>query len=109
MSPGQQQCVDDCGVMDLWDPQCASDGNTYSNSAMIQCVNDCTGWGLWVLHPGECEGTPEECLQSCSWPEYYQPVCGTDGNTYGNPEHLDCYRVCVDQGKWTEMQRRNIP
>lgn len=64
--------------------QVASEGDACGGRGMLPC-----GEGLFcqfpesaacgqVDHPGACAVAPEACL------EIYQPVCGCDGQTYGN-------------------------
>ncbi len=99
---------DDCGF--LWDPVCGCDGTTYANDC--ERMKD----EMWIDHRGECGpacGLPTMpwCLpeQFCEFPtgmcgvpgmqgecivvplgcfDYWDPVCGCDGTTYGN----DCDR-----------------
>ena len=108
------QCEDDVagictpipnGCPDVWDPVCGCDGVTYGN----ECESDMATVSL--AHYGECGlmcFADDECPalnQFCKFPmgtcgdpsvpgictiipdacpEYYDPVCGCDGMTYGN-------------------------
>lgn len=39
-----------------YDPQCASDGVTYSNKCVMEVTECESGKALKILHPGECTG-----------------------------------------------------
>lgn len=100
-----------------WDPVCGCDGRTYSNpcvahagGASIAHVGDCLqscggiqGLGcekgqLCDLAPGEC-GTMDlggVCVERRPFcQEIFRPVCGCDGQTYGN----DCERIAASVPK----------
>jgi hypothetical protein len=70
-------------------------GETCDGIAAIQCDE-----GLWCEHPagqckmsdaaGKCIKAPEVCTQD------YNPVCGCDGETYGNQCMANAAKTQVD-------------
>jgi hypothetical protein len=109
---GTGVCVDTPGACTMiYDPVCGCDGETYGND----CERLMAGAAL--DHEGACEATPDQCggfagllcaegetcdIRMCAVDasglcvpapeaciEIYDPVCGCDGETYGN----DCERL----------------
>lgn len=93
-----------CRCAAVHNPMCGTDGRTYNNPCDLGCR------GIPLAHEGACGAVGDlcnadsDCLQGnscqnqqcvevgCFCAEIYQPVCGTDGVTYGNSCTLGCAR-----------------
>lgn len=73
---------DPCFCLEVWQPVCGGDGNTYGNACQARCA------GVCVAYEGEC-------LDNCNCPTVEDPVCGADGKTYGNACQAACAGVEV--------------
>ncbi|XP_018398214.1 PREDICTED: thrombin inhibitor rhodniin-like [Cyphomyrmex costatus] len=52
-----------------------------------------------------CNEQFEECMENCDTIALYDPVCGTDGVTYGNLGELACAQCC---GKDVTMEHSGM-
>merc|ERR1711976_1099775 len=89
-NPQLKECLYMCPMN--WDPVCGSDGVTYANECGLNGAVACSGRDIEIASKGVCgldqpkrsspPGPNERCPRWCN--RMYKPVCGSDGNTYGN-------------------------
>lgn len=83
-----ETCV--CNKMDK--PVCADeDGKSYANACFVK---KCAGGPGGEHAEGKCAATTT-APEACACPGLWAPVCGADGNTYGNTCEAGCKGVKV--------------
>lgn len=105
----------DCLCVGVFEPVCGADGRDYINVCEARCAE------IEVVFEGMCKDDPcalidcapgyvceaGECVpvEPCVCPTVYDPVCGSDGMTYGNACEAACAGVdIVDEGVCDDCQ-----
>ncbi|CAG7724861.1 unnamed protein product [Allacma fusca] len=93
----------DCICTSEFNPQCGTNGKTYSNPCVVQCDQECDR-SIKIDHEGPCQKTPSRAPpltvcrggkpQECICTAEFNPQCGTNGQTYSNPCVFRCDQSC---------------
>jgi len=101
-----------CPCTREFDPVCGSDTRTYSNPCMLRCARDQgyskLGSDLVMAHTGPCASEVQERTLAverdpCICSRVFEPVCGTDGETYSNDCTLNCAKASGTSTKGGEL------
>ncbi|XP_063979292.1 serine protease inhibitor dipetalogastin-like [Diachasmimorpha longicaudata] len=65
---------------------CGTDGNTYTNSKFLDCINKVKETDIAIVHEGNCIAGHVYCDPDL----IYAPVCGSDNQTWPNKKALEC-------------------
>ncbi|XP_041973424.1 serine protease inhibitor dipetalogastin-like [Aricia agestis] len=86
-----------CYCRDNDSPVCGTNHVTYKNECYLRCSNKTHLEYIGLQHTGPCLPFSDCNCDYC--PPEYEPVCGSDGQTYWNMCRLLCYADCLKTNK----------
>jgi len=84
----EAEYIEACFWVDLWDPVCGCDGNTYSNSGQAAC------YGIEDFTPGACESIIYGCTDSTAC-NFNVNANSFDNSCYYALLYYDCDGNCI--------------
>lgn len=79
-------------------PVCASNGKTYNNTCLFSCATKSASGiptpHITIVQYRACVPRSQTTLP-CNCPEYYEPICGSDKQTWPNECLLTCAETSV--------------
>lgn len=101
-----KECLQGCPATLEFKPVCGSDGKQYANMRVFNCQVKC-GRKIEVTSQGKCPSDggssgstampnprQEACIKKCPKLQQYNPICGTDNQTYKNEGAFKCAKNC---------------
>lgn len=78
-----------CTCTNTYLPVCSTDGTTFNNYCQLFCASKTFAYMGQCVSSTGASGFNAACLQNCA-SQGWNPLCGTDGLTYGNQCAMTC-------------------